>query len=374
MTKETTYMQQQAHTELKGIARAIGASLKRSGHDVPHSHVLHAVAAALNQRDWHKLKSTLSSQNNIPATQAATPVTAHEDLEARYSDRTKFWLRLAMACGKRLTPDADDMKALEQARAEVGNHLDGVLRWSGWNLPATLQLSDSTVDAGDFRPEKPAVGTLVVKLELAQLDLEVAFSATRGWFLTSSGAASAYAQMEQAFPRVVPEEPAAASAQPAVQARFWTDDREFEVEFDARAYLEQASDEQLCAIIDVGYGGDYATDAIAEFMLDRGLNQDITEAFEYLNVLNRSRRRESTGFECKVDPTQFLTWMDANRQPTLAKLLCEHEGIRIRHDSTLGLYFLDIEGSHSAHPSEEDAALAAYRKLGMLATAIEQNR
>lgn len=45
----------QTTLELKSLAKAVTTSLKRQGHNVPHSAVLHALASAANARDWHKL-------------------------------------------------------------------------------------------------------------------------------------------------------------------------------------------------------------------------------------------------------------------------------------------------------------------------------
>lgn len=46
--------------ELKAIAKAVGASLSRTGHVVPHTAVLHAISAALDKRDWQTLKASLA--------------------------------------------------------------------------------------------------------------------------------------------------------------------------------------------------------------------------------------------------------------------------------------------------------------------------
>lgn len=57
-------------TEMKAIAKSIGASLKRSGCSVPHSLILNALAASINKRNWHVLQGTQITEvpPNIPTT------------------------------------------------------------------------------------------------------------------------------------------------------------------------------------------------------------------------------------------------------------------------------------------------------------------
>lgn len=159
--------------------------------------------------------------------------------------------------------------------------------------------------------------------------VEVGYVALRGWYVSATGAADFFKALEKAVPDelilgaldplLAPHLPG-----PAVVAEFWTDDRAYEVSFDAREYLTQATDEQLQDILDVGYRGACATDDVAEYCAKQVL--ELREAFDYLDALNKSSRN-TTGFECSVDSEQFLRWMDVHRRPLLAKILCKRRDV-----------------------------------------------
>lgn len=70
--------------ELKSIGKAVGQALKRAGHPVPHSVLLHALAAALDKRDWHTLKASLAlpaapSSAREPEAAEVSPVSVTAD-------------------------------------------------------------------------------------------------------------------------------------------------------------------------------------------------------------------------------------------------------------------------------------------------------
>jgi hypothetical protein len=241
--------------ELKAIAKAIGASLKRAGNPVPHSNLLHAVSAALNQRDWHTLKANLEC-----AASADVPETKVRDTK-----------------------------------------------------------------------RKPAVKTLVG---------------------------------------------------PEVKAEFWTDDRVFEATFDARAFMMQASDEQLAAILEVGFVGDARTDAVALYAGEVGKNEDIAEAFAYLSAMQKACTKNPPGFECEVDRDSYLQWMNEQRPPVLANLLCAREGVVVRRfkeaeneNGDWGWERLEADEvtdeSTSYFADRQAAELDAYSALGLLQMALD---
>ena len=245
MTKETNMNTTEA--EIKAVAKAVTASLRKQGHAAPHSAVLHALAGALNKRDWRVIKAEL---------QGSSP-----------------------------TPADTQMGAQPLAAPEL------------------------------TRPEVPA--------------------------------------------------------------RFYTDCHTFTVNFDARAYLMQASDEALLGIMYVGYGGDYATDNVAEYFADRKLNPELCEAFDFLGAVNSRPLAETTGFECRIDAQAFLRWMHECRPTALAKYLCKEYGVilsQAQEEEILGMWdWRDAQGNacECSLPTEEAAALDAMAQLGLLEQELE---
>lgn len=59
--------------EIKAIAKAVGGSLSRNGHNVPHTAILNAISAALDKRDWQTLKASLSARAQLEEPSSATP-------------------------------------------------------------------------------------------------------------------------------------------------------------------------------------------------------------------------------------------------------------------------------------------------------------
>lgn len=371
--KENTNMNS-TEIELKAIAKAIGGSLKRAGHTVPHSTVLHAVSAALDKRDWHKVKASLTAP-------AAGPVQASTALDVaphRYSERTLFALRLALACGSPVLPvPEDDEQALAAARAAFPAEIDGMLSWQGWNLPVTMNPVTSTIDAGDFKPENASrPGSLTLRLSdlEAPLSLEVAYGVREGhWYLTQTGAAQAYRQLEVAialtevFPPALPGE--------VVHAEFWTDDRVVECEFDARPFFMQASSDDIAGIIGCGYRGDYPTDAVAQYVADKHFDAAVENGFSYIGTMQKTGRKNAPGFECSVDQESMLIWLDLYRQNELAIALCEQVGfIHEEEEEFMGgidgyafvLTGQEFQPGAKLFNTAQAAALAAYLELGLL--------
>jgi hypothetical protein len=93
-----------------------------------------------------------------------------------------------------------------------------------------------------------------------------------------------------------------------IRAEIHDDDRRFEVNFDARLWFQQASDEELVALRECDFGGDYPADAIGEFF--DGLNPLVSELFT----------NKWEGFEVNVNAEDALAWVAANR-PEIMPLL-----------------------------------------------------
>ncbi len=365
-------------TEVKGIARAVSTSLKRAGHGVPRSVLLHALAAALDKRDWHTLKASLATRDAAPATPAAPAQSACTG----YAPRTLFWLKLAHLSGRPVAPvPVEDAAALAAAQQAVGNKLSGVLSWGGWNVPASLALSSSNIDAGHFQPDAHnTTGNLRLALGGANFVIEAAYAFGTGWYVTEGGVAQFVEQAARAVSDAMVlsgARRAPALVGPAVRANFWTDDRTYEVEFDARPYFVAAPVDALLAIAEVGFVGDAATDQVAEHMAEHRLNETLVEAFEYLGALQRARPREPVGFECAIEAKSFYRWMDSQHRRELAVWLCTRAGVRLveaEEEEIRGMWdWLDEQGHTSAasQPTLEDAALDAYRTLNLLQQALD---
>lgn len=359
--------------EIKGIARSVGASLKRAGHGVPHSVLLHALAGALDRRDWHTLKAA------VAARQAPAPAARTADVE--FAPRTLFWLKLAHLLGRPVNPlPADNDEALTAARALVGPALDGVLLWEGWTIPATLDVVTSSVDAQDLRPSAAAaVGSLTLQMDGKSFSIEAGFTSEKGWYLSAGGVARFTDQVNRSVRDedvLTPRAPDCNPGELEVKASFWTDDRSYEVSFNAAPYFSQASVDKLLSIAEVGFVGDSCTDRVAEYMADRRLNEDLVEAFEYLGALSKARLREPVGFECRIDDEDFYRWMDMRHRSEFAQWLCVRAGVRLteaQEDEVRGLWdWVDDAGNacECSLATQEEAALDAYETLGLLEQAI----
>lgn len=388
--------------EIKAVAKAVTSSLKRDGHDVPHSSVLSALAAALNKRDWQKLKADLRAPARTPLkTPVPAPAPAPAALPASYDDKTTFFLRLAWALGRpvvALPEDAAQAKA--EALAQCGEMLNGVLKWGGWMVPAGLIFATSRLDAGDFAPEKltTAAAFVVCLPRCGEVSIEVGFRAGDGWYLTRTGASDFFAAMahrvsnEQLLETATPvtgarclqaaeplEQPApqATPVGEPVDAKFWTDDRAFEVAFDARAYLAQASATDLESLVHENFRGCEAADEVGMFAADQPGGERIKAACDYLSAIQRSPMKDPPGFEVSLDAEQALRWLDAHRPLELARILCEREGVMVSQISegpTQGLWDWHdgVDGCEVSLDTQDEAYLAAYEALGLLALAIAE--
>jgi len=94
--------------------------------------------------------------------------------------------------------------------------------------------------------------------------------------------------------------------QEMIRANVHTDDRHYDVNFDATAWFEQASDQEIVELADCGWGEDYPADAVAEFMADQ--NQEIERLFEYV-----SHGKDPIGFECSVNERDARAWLKEHR-------------------------------------------------------------
>lgn len=93
-----------------------------------------------------------------------------------------------------------------------------------------------------------------------------------------------------------------------VHGEIHLDGTELDAGFDAVPWLQQASESDLKALRDAGWGGDYAADDVAWWMADpeHGNNTDVA------HLLHRVLKDE-LGFEVHLDDEQAIPWLNANR-------------------------------------------------------------
>lgn len=367
--------------EIKAVAKAVGASLKRDGHEVPHTAVLNALASALNKRSWNTLQARLRADDSKPmASQGATSPDVVTQTLASYSAGTWTLLRLSYLLKGKLPQMAlpqDEVRAFA-LKALNGGKVSGVLAWQGWNMPCELDLQTALVDAGDFVPaQASAPGSFVLRIRGQSFHWEVGYDAEKGWFLSQGGAEAAQIALEHLAPRDVllhlglSRRYVKLPGQP-VPATFKTDGGDIEVDFDARAYLLQASSKEIAAIIECEFGGDYATDAIAEWESGAGGNDEVAYGFEWLG-----HQIGDIGFECHINGQAMLRWLDENRRQVLAEALCAFfnvDLVRAQEEDVQGRWDWLYAGNacDMSFEAREEAALDAYLKCNLLQDAMQE--
>lgn len=98
---------------------------------------------------------------------------------------------------------------------------------------------------------------------------------------------------------------------PQVKATCYSDDRNIEIEFDAASFFANELNEtqtlknSIECLDACNFGGDYATDAIAEFYSD----SQTKELFDYLDIVNKKETK--CGFSCSVEKEDVIAWLKA---------------------------------------------------------------
>jgi len=145
-----------------------------------------------------------------------------------------------------------------------------------------------------------------------------------------------------------------------VKAEIHSDDRLFVANFDAAAWLSQADDEAIIALHAISWGGDYASDVVAEFF--EATNSDIANIFDYCRKTHNTSR--AMGFECIVEEISGLAWLKQHRYGLWARLVCENEGIMVVKEATNNTYGWDDAKSNESswgYSTAEDAAISAVK-------------
>ena len=85
-----------------------------------------------------------------------------------------------------------------------------------------------------------------------------------------------------------------------------SDDARFFTGFDATAWFAQASQENILKLAEIGWGGDYAADDVAEWSADGLPNKAMQRMFRYTQA-------GDMGFECHINGGDAMTWLIAHK-------------------------------------------------------------
>lgn len=292
-------------------------------------------------------------------------------------------LRLAFVSGRQVYPVPDtEAEAVAKAVEAVGNLIVGTLTFKNLSAPATLLGETGNLLVASDELNNRGIGQL--SFATFEFDTEsrgrftaaAGYTGTSGWALDNQYLAPFQQALEAAVPaeelmaapiaKVVPQGP-------RVRASFWTDDHRFDVDFDATPYFEKSSADTLLSIAEVGFSGDYNTDNVAEYIADHKLCEELEDGFDYLHALQKANLRDPVGFECRVNSEDFYRWMDVNYRSEVAQWLCVRAGVELGQYAVHSMWdwrALDGRASTQAKATQEDAALDAYHKLGLLQAAL----
>ncbi len=93
------------------------------------------------------------------------------------------------------------------------------------------------------------------------------------------------------------------------------DDVDLRVTFDAAPWFQAATDEQVQALADCGWSGDYPADEVAAGM--RRANNEVDALLVLIEACGG-------GYECRVDPDDAVAWLSEHR-PHLVPLMPPRE-------------------------------------------------
>jgi len=104
-----------------------------------------------------------------------------------------------------------------------------------------------------------------------------------------------------------------------IHAEVHSDDRVFEVAFDAESWFRQATFKEIQALVGCEFGNDYPADEVAIYSKDR--NKDVKALFDYLDsIKGLPSKKDVQGFEVTIDEEDALNWLRENKQGVFRKL------------------------------------------------------
>jgi hypothetical protein len=106
-------------------------------------------------------------------------------------------------------------------------------------------------------------------------------------------------------------QPEAEPVRHPIPAELHADDGGATANFDAAAFFEQASDEDLVELGKLQWESSYESDAIAEFM--NGKDQGVTDVYDYREQHPQQLNGDTNGFDVHLDAAAAEAWLEANR-------------------------------------------------------------
>ena len=103
-----------------------------------------------------------------------------------------------------------------------------------------------------------------------------------------------------------------------IKAEAHSDDYAVEAEFDATAWFEKATDNEIIELMNCGWGGDYPADDVAIDIAKT--NEEVDAIFTHTaNIANDPSKKDLSGFECHVEEEDALKWLKENRPHLLVE-------------------------------------------------------
>ena len=308
--------------ELRKLARGLGRALKAKHHAVPHSVLLHAIAAITGSTDWHVLTASAKAPKVKKATAlnapfielGGAPLTMNvlKRLENQGDIRAIIEIELNTIIDGNLESFLDDLS--ERMTGSTAGLLDisyRVLHSGSSHRAADLALQVHQ-NLTDWKGEQLKAYGLDALLEAANATLDD----PQGLVLSEGSIAVEVSAAEVCWEGMGvdadDEEPRAVG----IPAETHSDDRVFEVSFDAAPWFKSATDEEILKLANCGFGGDYPADEVSLFMA--GINQEVKEMHNYVCRLQNTRR--DCGFECHVNRAAAMMWIGKHRPALLEKI------------------------------------------------------
>jgi hypothetical protein len=308
--------------ELRKLARGLGRALKAKQHAVPHSVLLHAMAAIIGSTDWHVLtagaKASKPKKAAVPAVpyielgSAPLSIETLKRLEAQDDIRAIVEIELNDIIDGDLEVFLDSLsERITGSECGLGDLSYRVVHSGSSNTAAALALQVHQ-NLTDWKSDKLKDHGLDALLESANaaLDEPKGLKVDDGTIAVEVTAGQVY--WEGLGEDLDDEE------QPdlGVPAESHSDDRVVEVSFDAAPWFKRATDEEIIKLANCGFGGDYPADEVS-----MGLAGQIPELSELHNYIGRVQKAgRDCGFECHVDRDAALAWIKAHRPALLDKI------------------------------------------------------
>jgi hypothetical protein len=304
--------------ELKKLAKGLGRALKLKKYVVPHSVLLHAVAAIAGETNWHVVTANAKptevpetkTSSNIPVLKLGDPALSTNALmrmEAAEDIRAIVEMELNTLLEGDFEGFLDELS--ERITGSIAGLSDISYRVVHPTAEGDLALSVYQ-NLTDWKPDQLKAYGLNALLEDATtvLDRPKGFSGTSDTVMLEVTAA----MLEWNDGGIEDED----SDTNGIPAECHSDDRVFEVSFDAAPWFARATDQEILRLANCGFGGDYPADEVSMSMAGR--NADLKELHKYVERVHGKGR--DCGYECHVDSAAALAWIKQHRPVLLDQI------------------------------------------------------